>query len=74
MVTLRDPITIRGMTIKNRIGFAPCLTGSHDTKGLPTQKTFNHYEGIARGGVGLLPMKRRVLILRVLVEMARILE
>jgi 2,4-dienoyl-CoA reductase-like NADH-dependent reductase (Old Yellow Enzyme family) len=42
------------MEIKNRLGFAPCLTGSHDKKGLPTQKTYNHYEGIARGGVGLI--------------------
>ncbi|HEC36635.1 hypothetical protein LCGC14_0705100 [marine sediment metagenome] len=51
---ITDPITIRGMEIKNRIGFAPCLTGSSDAQGRPTQKTFNHYEGIARGGVGLI--------------------
>lgn len=54
MPRITDPITIRGMEIKNRLGFAPCLTGSSDKQGRPTQKTFNHYEGIARGGVGLI--------------------
>jgi len=54
MTRITDPITIRGMELKNRMGFAPCLTGSSDAQGKPTQKTFNHYEGIARGGVGLI--------------------
>ncbi|HEA71036.1 MAG TPA: hypothetical protein ENH98_03815 [archaeon] len=54
MTRISDPITIRGMEVKNRLGFAPCLTGSSDAQGRPTQKTINHYEGIARGGAGLI--------------------
>ena len=54
MPRITDPITIRGMTVKNRLGFAPCLTSSSDTQGKPTQRTFNAYEAKARGGVGLI--------------------
>ncbi|MHA1992015.1 MAG: oxidoreductase [Candidatus Hodarchaeales archaeon] len=54
MPRITDPITIRGMTVKNRLGFAPCLTSSSDAQGKPTQRTFNAYEVKARGGVGLI--------------------
>jgi 2,4-dienoyl-CoA reductase-like NADH-dependent reductase (Old Yellow Enzyme family) len=54
MPRITDPITIRGMTIKNRLGFAPCLTSSSDAQGKPTQRTYNAYETKARGGVGFI--------------------
>ncbi|MFX1456474.1 MAG: FAD-dependent oxidoreductase [Promethearchaeota archaeon] len=54
MPRITDPITIRGMEIKNRLGYAPCLTSSSDMQGKPTQRTFNAYEVKARGGVGLI--------------------
>jgi len=54
MPKLSDPINIRGMEVKNRIGFPPMLTQSSDTNGCPTEKTFNAYETKARGGVGLI--------------------
>ncbi|MHA2180698.1 MAG: oxidoreductase [Promethearchaeota archaeon] len=54
MPKITDPITIRGMEIKNRLGFAPCLTNSSDTQGKPTRRTFNAYEVKARGGVGFI--------------------
>ena len=54
MPRITDPITIRGMEVKNRLGFAPCLTSSSDAQGKPTQRTFNAYEIKARGGVGLI--------------------
>ncbi|MFW9880176.1 MAG: hypothetical protein ACFFG0_44445, partial [Candidatus Thorarchaeota archaeon] len=54
MPSISDPITIRGMEVKNRFGFAPCLTSSSDMQGRPSQRTFNAYEVKARGGVGLI--------------------
>lgn len=54
MPSISDPIIIRGMEVKNRFGFAPCLTSSSDAMGRPTQRTFNAYEVKARGGVGLI--------------------
>ncbi len=54
MPKLSDPITIRGMEVKNRLGYPPMLTLSSDAKGCPTQRTYNAYEAKARGGVGLI--------------------
>jgi 2,4-dienoyl-CoA reductase-like NADH-dependent reductase (Old Yellow Enzyme family) len=54
MHRISDPITIRGMEVKNRFSFPPCLTTSSDTEGRPTQRTYNAYEVKARGGVGLM--------------------
>jgi len=54
MPKINDPITIRGMEIKNRFSFPPCLTTSSDTEGRPTQRTYNAYDVKARGGVGLM--------------------
>ena len=54
MPKLSDPITIRGMEIKNRLAFPPMLTQSSDANGRPTEKTFNVYETKARGGAGLI--------------------
>ncbi|MFW9881083.1 MAG: NAD(P)-binding protein [Candidatus Thorarchaeota archaeon] len=54
MPKLSDPITIRGMTAKNRIGFPPMLTFSSDGKGGPSPRTFNVHRLKAKGGVGLI--------------------
>ncbi|MFX0081794.1 MAG: FAD-dependent oxidoreductase [Candidatus Hodarchaeota archaeon] len=54
MVKLSDPITIRGMTAKNRIGFPPMLTFSSDGKGGPSPRTFNVHRLKAQGGVGMI--------------------
>jgi 2,4-dienoyl-CoA reductase-like NADH-dependent reductase (Old Yellow Enzyme family) len=51
---LSDPITIRGMTAKNRIGYPPMLTFSSDGKGGPSPRTFNVHRVKAQGGVGLI--------------------
>ncbi len=54
MPKLSDPITIRGMEFKNRLGFPPMLSMSSDVNGCPTEKTLNVYETKARGGAGLI--------------------
>ncbi len=54
MPKLSDPVTIRGMEVKNRLGFPPMLSMSSDANGCPTEKTFNIHETKARGGVGLI--------------------
>ena len=54
MPTLKDPIIIRDMEIKNRLAFAPMLSMSSDAKGNPTKRTYNLYEVKARGGVGMI--------------------
>lgn len=54
MPSLKDPITIREMEVKNRLGFPPMLTFSSDPKGCPSDKSIMIYEQKARGGVGLI--------------------
>ena len=54
MVKLSDPIKIRNMEVKNRLGYPPMLTYSSDEEGRPTQRTINAYEVKARGGVGIM--------------------
>jgi len=54
MPKLSDPITIRGMEVKNRLAFPPMLSMSSDANGCPTEKSYNVYETKARGGAGLI--------------------
>ena len=54
MVKLGDPITIRGMEVKNRLGFPPMLSSSCDSQGRPTERAYRLYERKAIGGVGLM--------------------
>ena len=54
MPTLKDPITIREMKVKNRWGLPPMLTFSSDPNGCPSDKSIMIYEQKARGGVGLI--------------------
>ena len=54
MAKISDPITIRDMEVKIRFGYPPMLSGSHDTEGRPTEKSFTLYEQKAKGGVGIM--------------------
>ena len=54
MVKLSDPITIRGVEFKNRIGYPPLLSFSSNRVGAPTKASLRIYEDKARGGAGLI--------------------
>ncbi|MHA2008993.1 MAG: oxidoreductase [Promethearchaeota archaeon] len=54
MPKISDPITIRKMEVKNRFGYPPMLSGSHDSEGRPTEKALTQYERKAMGGVGIM--------------------
>ncbi len=54
MAKISDPITIRNIEVKNRFGYPPMLSSSHDTEGRPTERTFTQYEQKAMGGVGIM--------------------
>jgi len=54
MPKITDPITIRNMEAKNRFGYPPMVSGSHDSEGRPTERAFTQYEQKAKGGVGLM--------------------
>ncbi|KKN43246.1 hypothetical protein LCGC14_0705070 [marine sediment metagenome] len=54
MPKISDPITIRNMEVKNRFGFPPMVSSSHDSEGRPTERTFAQLEQKAKGGVGIM--------------------
>ncbi|MFW9896152.1 MAG: FAD-dependent oxidoreductase [Candidatus Thorarchaeota archaeon] len=54
MPKLSDPITIRNMTVKNRVGFPPMMSSSSDGQGRPTEGNILVYEQKAKGGTGIL--------------------
>jgi len=54
MVKLSDPITIRDIEFKNRLGYPPMLSFSSNRKGAPTKASIRIYEEKARGGAGLI--------------------
>ncbi|MBY8992164.1 MAG: FAD-dependent oxidoreductase [Candidatus Lokiarchaeota archaeon] len=54
MPKISDPITIRNMEVKNRFGYPPMVSGSHDSEGRPTEAAFTQYELKAKGGVGIM--------------------
>ena len=54
MPKLTDPITIRDMEVKNRLGYPPMLSFSSLPSGEPSEATYMIYEEKARGGIGLL--------------------
>jgi 2,4-dienoyl-CoA reductase-like NADH-dependent reductase (Old Yellow Enzyme family)/pyruvate/2-oxoglutarate dehydrogenase complex dihydrolipoamide dehydrogenase (E3) component len=56
MVKVTDPIKIRNMEIKNRLGFPPMMSGSI-SNGVPGKNFYNVYEPIARGGAGLITVE-----------------
>jgi 2,4-dienoyl-CoA reductase-like NADH-dependent reductase (Old Yellow Enzyme family)/thioredoxin reductase len=49
-----EPIEIKGMRLKNRIGWAPFLGMPVDPKGFVTSETVRWFEERARGGVGFI--------------------
>ncbi len=54
MVKLSDPITIRNVVFKNRLGYPPMLSFSSNRNGAPTKASLHIYEDKARGGAGLI--------------------
>ncbi len=56
MPRVTDPLKIRNMEIKNRLGFPPMMSGSISI-GIPGEKFYNVYEPIAKGGVGLITVE-----------------
>lgn len=56
MPRVTDPLKIRNMEIKNRLGFPPMMSGSI-SNGIPGEKFYNVYEPIAKGGVGLITVE-----------------
>ncbi|MFX1281692.1 MAG: hypothetical protein ACFFA3_20240, partial [Promethearchaeota archaeon] len=54
MPKLSDPITIRNMEVKNRVGFPPMMSSSADGQGRPTEGNILVYEQKAKGGTGIL--------------------
>jgi len=52
---IHSPITINGITIKNRIALPPIVNfGWSDSEGMVSSKHIVHYERIAKGGTGLI--------------------
>jgi 2,4-dienoyl-CoA reductase-like NADH-dependent reductase (Old Yellow Enzyme family) len=52
---IHSPITINGITIKNRIALPPIVNfGWSDSEGIVSSKHIAHYERIAKGGTGLI--------------------
>jgi 2,4-dienoyl-CoA reductase-like NADH-dependent reductase (Old Yellow Enzyme family) len=51
---LFQPITIRGVALKNRIALLPVGTKFHNALGEVTEKLIDYYEEIAKGGAGLV--------------------
>lgn len=54
MPHLFDPITLRGLTLKNRIVMSPMCQYSAGPDGMPTDWHYIHYPARAVGGVGLI--------------------
>ncbi len=56
MPRVTDPLKIRNMEIKNRIGFPPMMSGSI-SNGIPGDNFYHVYEPIAKGGVGFITVE-----------------
>jgi len=54
MCLLFEPTVLSGMTLRNRIVKSATMENMATTEGLPTDDTFRFYEGLARGGAGLI--------------------
>lgn len=54
MPGLFDPLTIKGMEMKNRIVMAPMATNMATSDGTFTERHVTHYAARAEGGVGLI--------------------
>ena len=56
MPRITDPLKIRNMEIKNRLGFPPMMSGSI-SNGVPGKNFYNVYEPIAKGGAGIITVE-----------------
>ena len=56
MPRITDPLKIRNMEIKNRLGFPPMMSGSI-SNGVPGDRFYHVYEPIAKGGAGLITVE-----------------
>ena len=54
MAMLFEKTNIKGMELKNRLVRSATHEGMSDENGFPTQALFKLYEGLAKGGVGLI--------------------
>ncbi len=54
MALLTDPLTLRSLTIPNRVWLSPMCTYSTDAQGIPTDFHLAHYGARALGGFGLI--------------------
>ncbi len=59
---LFSPITINGITLKNRIAFAPMTTNYASFEGTPNALINGYYLERARGGVGLIIMEAAAIL------------
>ena len=50
---INEPITIKGVTFKNRVMFPPMTTG-YEERGVIGERSFNFYKRIAEGGCGYI--------------------
>ncbi|UCF57803.1 MAG: FAD-dependent oxidoreductase [Deltaproteobacteria bacterium] len=51
---LMEPVQIGNVRVKNRLWMAPTCTKRPTAHGLVSQKVLEHYESVARGGVGCI--------------------
>lgn len=65
-----EPITIKRMTIKNRVAMTPMGTNYGETSGEMSNRHMNYYSLRAKGGTGLLFWRMPILNIR-LVPMAQ---
>lgn len=54
---LFQPLTVRGLTLKNRIVFPPCVTNFAAEDGSVTERSRAHYRARARGGAALVTVE-----------------
>ncbi|MDT8441687.1 MAG: NADH:flavin oxidoreductase [Desulfuromonadales bacterium] len=54
MTTLFEPLTLNGMTLRNRLMRSATWEGMCEADGRPTRRLIDTYRELARGGVGLI--------------------
>ncbi|GAA2171201.1 NADH:flavin oxidoreductase/NADH oxidase [Agrococcus versicolor] len=63
MPSITDPMTIRGLTLRNRIWIAPmCMYSVDALDGVPTAWHRVHYGALASGGTGLLVVEASAVV------------
>ncbi|MBI2304328.1 MAG: NADH:flavin oxidoreductase [Chloroflexi bacterium] len=62
MSGLLDPITVKGITLKNRIVMPPMANNMATPEGEVTEKHLRHYEARARAGVGFIMVEASYIV------------